>query len=177
MTYLWLFIFEEWFASVPDPDPWDPYLCFGPPWYASGSASQRHGSEDPEPHPDPYQNVTDPQHWLEVSIRHTSAERRIELTCMVVVSSSLACPMMLCFTGRFVCESARYSRKSGKPDTNKKTLFFTVIQFCGSGSFYHQAKIVRKTSIPTVFWLLYNYLSLKNDENVASKSIEQKNLK
>jgi hypothetical protein len=33
----------------------------------------------------------------------------------------------------------------------------------GSGSFYHQAKIVRKTLIPTV-------TSLKNYENVPSKS-------
>jgi hypothetical protein len=31
----------------------------------------------------------------------------------------------------------------------------------GSGSFYHQAKIVRKTLIPTVFWLLFDFLSLK----------------
>jgi hypothetical protein len=41
----------------------------------------------------------------------------------------------------------------------------------GSGSFYHQAKIV-KNSIPTVFWLLYDFLSLTNDVNVASKSNE-----
>jgi hypothetical protein len=27
--------------------------------YGAGSISQRHGSVDP----DPYQNVTDPQHW------------------------------------------------------------------------------------------------------------------
>jgi hypothetical protein len=42
----------------------------------------------------------------------------------------------------------------------------------GSGSFYHQAKIVRKTLIPTVLWLLYDFLSFKND--VASKSNKQK---
>jgi len=30
----------------------------------SGAISQRHGSADPDP--DPPQNVTDPQHWLEV---------------------------------------------------------------------------------------------------------------
>jgi hypothetical protein len=36
------------------------YQCFG-----SGSVSQRYGSEDP--HPDPYQNVTDPQHCIEDS--------------------------------------------------------------------------------------------------------------
>ncbi len=28
----------------------------------------------------------------------------------------------------------------------------------GSGSFYHQAKIVRKTLIPTVLWLLFDFL-------------------
>ncbi len=32
-------------------------------------------------------------------------------------------------------------------------------QSYGSGSFYHQAKIVKKTLIPTVLWLLYNVLS------------------
>jgi hypothetical protein len=36
------------------------------------------------------------------------------------------------------------------------------------------SKIVRKTLIPTVFWLLYDFSSLKNDVNVASKSNKQK---
>jgi hypothetical protein len=40
----------------------------------------------------------------------------------------------------------------------------------GSGSFYHQAKIVRKTLITTVLWLLYDFLSLKNGVDVASKN-------
>jgi hypothetical protein len=41
----------------------------------------------------------------------------------------------------------------------------------GSGSFYHRAKIVRKTLIPTVVLLYYFItLSLKNDVNVPSKS-------
>jgi len=31
----------------------------------------------------------------------------------------------------------------------------------GSGSFYHQAKIVRKTVDPTALWLLFDFLSLK----------------
>ncbi len=43
----------------------------------------------------------------------------------------------------------------------------------GSGSFYHQAKIARKTLIPTVLWLLLDFLSLKNDINVPSKSNKQ----
>jgi hypothetical protein len=41
---------------------------------------------------------------------------------------------------------------------------------------FHQAKIVRKTLIPTVFRLLNDFLFLKNDVNVASKSNKQKNL-
>ncbi len=44
-----------------------------------------------------------------------------------------------------------------------------------SGSFYHQAKIVRKTLTPgTALWLLFDFLSLKNDVNVPSKSNKQK---
>ena len=39
----------------------------------------------------------------------------------------------------------------------------------GSGSF-HQAKIVRKTFISTVLWLLYDFLPLETDVNVPSKS-------
>jgi hypothetical protein len=31
----------------------------------------------------------------------------------------------------------------------------------GSGSFYHQVKIVRKTLFPTALWLLFDFLSLK----------------
>ncbi len=44
----------------------------------------------------------------------------------------------------------------------------------GSRSFYHQAYIVRKTLISTVLRVLYDFLSLKNDVNVASKSNKQK---
>ena len=42
----------------------------------------------------------------------------------------------------------------------------------GSGSFYHQAKIARKTLIPIVLWLL---LDFEKDVNVPSKSNKQKN--
>ncbi len=45
----------------------------------------------------------------------------------------------------------------------------------GSESFCHHAKIVRKTLIPTVSRLLFDFLSLKNDVNVPSKSNKQKN--
>ncbi len=37
------------------------------------------------------------------------------------------------------------------------------------GSFYHNAKIIRKILIPTVLWLLFHFLSLKNDVKVPSK--------
>jgi hypothetical protein len=41
----------------------------------------------------------------------------------------------------------------------------------GSRSFCHQAKIVRKTLIPTVLYLLLDFLSSKNDVIVPSKVI------
>jgi hypothetical protein len=43
----------------------------------------------------------------------------------------------------------------------------SVSQRYGSGSFYHQAKIVRKTLISTFLLLLYDFLSLKKDVNVS----------
>ncbi len=43
-----------------------------------------------------------------------------------------------------------------------------------SGSFQPQAKIMRKTLIPTVWSLLYDFLNMKNDVNIASKSNMQK---
>ena len=49
----------------------------------------------------------------------------------------------------------------------------------GFGSFYHQAKIVRKTLITTVLQLLFDFLSLKNTGNVnvlPSKNNKQKTL-
>jgi hypothetical protein len=45
----------------------------------------------------------------------------------------------------------------------------------GSGFFYHKAKIVGKTLISTVLWLFFDFLSLKNDVKVPSKSTKQKN--
>ncbi len=52
------------------------------------------------------------------------------------------------------------------------------VQCCGSGSesgsFYHHAKRVRKTLIPTVCDF-FRLLSLKNDVNVPSKSNKQNN--
>ncbi len=60
------------------------------------------------------------------------------------------------------------------PDLNPDPSDTYVLGAPGSGSFYLQAKIVRKTLIPTVLWLLFDFLSLKNDVNVLSKSNKQK---
>jgi hypothetical protein len=40
----------------------------------SGSISERHGSADPYPDPDPPQNVLDPQQWYALSIFMGKAE-------------------------------------------------------------------------------------------------------
>ncbi len=48
----------------------------------------------------------------------------------------------------------------------------------GLGSFCHQAKIVRKTLIPTDLWLLNDFLSLKNKVRCTfkkAKNLEEKN--
>ncbi len=39
----------------------------------------------------------------------------------------------------------------------------------GTGHKLSAPTVVRKTLIPTVLWILYDFLSLKNDENVPSK--------
>jgi hypothetical protein len=50
------------------------------------------------------------------------------------------------------------------------------ISCSGSGSFYHHAKILRKTLITHYFVTLLDFLSLKNYVNVASKSNKQKKI-
>jgi hypothetical protein len=45
----------------------------------------------------------------------------------------------------------------------------SVSQRYGSGSFFHQAIIVRKFLIPTVLRLLFDFLSLKNNLNLPFK--------
>ncbi len=44
----------------------------------------------------------------------------------------------------------------------------------GSWSFYNQAKIVRKPLIPSVLWLHYDFLSLKNDVMQRQKVMGKK---
>jgi hypothetical protein len=47
----------------------------------------------------------------------------------------------------------------------------SICQRYGSRSFYQQAEIVRKTWIPIVLWLLFDFLSLKNYVKVISRKI------
>jgi hypothetical protein len=61
------------------------------------------------------------------------------------------------------------------PDPNPDPPNPHIFEPPGSGSFYQQAEMVIKTLIPTVLWLLLDFLSLKNDVNVPSKSNKQKN--
>jgi hypothetical protein len=44
----------------------------------------------------------------------------------------------------------------------------------GSGSFYHQTKIVWQSLIPTAFWILFDFLSFKNNVNNLQKVISRK---
>jgi hypothetical protein len=46
----------------------------------------------------------------------------------------------------------------------------------GSGSFYHHAKNGKKSLYSFYFVTFFDFLSLKNDVNVPSKSIKQKKL-
>jgi hypothetical protein len=50
----------------------------------------------------------------------------------------------------------------------------SISQRYGSGSFYHQAEIVRKTLFPAVLLLLFYFLSFKNDECTLQKVISRK---
>ncbi len=65
------------------------------------------------------------------------------------------------------------SRTGGSPGSGSGS----ISPRYGSGSFYLQAKLVRKTLIPTILWLLYDFLSLKSDVNVTLKSNNKKTLK
>jgi hypothetical protein len=58
----------------------------------------------------------------------------------------------------------------GPPGSSSRS----ISQMYGSGSLYHQPKIVRKPLIPTFLLLLFDFLSLKNDVNVPSKVIRRK---
>jgi hypothetical protein len=61
------------------------------------------------------------------------------------------------------------------PDQDADRIRIRIRIRIGSGSFYHSAKIVRKTLISTVLLRLFDFLSLKSYVNVPSKSNMQKN--
>jgi hypothetical protein len=72
----------------------------------------------------------------------------------------------------YICGN-RYNQCSG----SGSTCFWASrirIRILLLSSFYHQAKIVRKTLIPPVLWLLMDFLSLKNGVKVPSKSTGSK---
>jgi hypothetical protein len=65
----------------------------------------------------------------------------------------------------------------GLPDSDTSQRYGSGSGSCsGSGSFYHHAKMVRKTLIFYHFVTLLDFLSLKNDVNVASKINKQKKI-
>ncbi len=73
--------------SVGDPDP----CVFGPPGSAYGSVSQRYGSEDP--HPDPYQNVMDPQLWFGSCVCVCLMVNRVESVLLLLSTDGMACSL------------------------------------------------------------------------------------
>ncbi len=58
---------------------------FGPPRSTSGSVCQRYGSEDPDLHTDPYQNVTDLTYHLLI---HLYCTRSSKFNCSNLLNSS-----------------------------------------------------------------------------------------
>ncbi len=90
------------------------------------------------------------------------------MAASITVQSMPPPPSPSATLGKQCCESGSGSGSVG-------SIFFGP-PGSGSGSCYHQAKIVRKTLIPTVLWNLFDFLSLKNDGNVPSKSNKLKNI-
>jgi hypothetical protein len=90
-----------------------------------------------------------------------------------------------CATPDYSCQADYLCSSVADPDPSDPYVFGppgsgSISQRYGSGSrsFYHQAKIVRKTLIPTALYLLlFDFLSLKNDVrvNVPSKYNKKKN--
>ncbi len=67
VTSLCLFIFAVWCKKYQCSESAYGSICFWASRSAFASVSQRYGSEDPDLHPDLYQNVTDPQHCSQVT--------------------------------------------------------------------------------------------------------------
>ncbi len=100
VTFLWLFICEEWCkcTSVPNLHP-DPYV-FGPPGSASGSFSQRCGSGSvPKCHGSP----TLEKRWFTKFI-HTKKTR--DTICKTILSDTPLLCVCVCRTGVFAVGAA-----------------------------------------------------------------------
>jgi hypothetical protein len=80
----------------------------------SGSISQRHGSADPDPVPDPHQNVMDPQHCPKVL--RTSKESTKSITCRAPGPETRGRADVSYTWRRWVVRYCRYPRRlSGGP--------------------------------------------------------------
>ncbi len=88
----------------------------------------------------------------------TTMRGRTSLTTMTVLPARSHRRLAVCVAG-----SVPDSHVFGPPWSG------SISQRYGSGSFYHQAKIVRKTSIPTVLRLLLDFLFCKNYGNIPLK--------
>jgi hypothetical protein len=76
-----------------------------------------------------------------------------------------------------LCKKLRvnWTVRNSVPDPNPDPPDPHVFGPPGSGSFYHHAKIVRIGNIDSYYFVtLFDFLSLKNDVNVPSKSNSRK---
>jgi hypothetical protein len=79
-----------------------------------------------------------------------------------------ALSVLLSGSGHFARAVKKSNLKSSVADPGSESG-----SICQRYESYHQAKIVRKTLFPIVV-IFYDFLSLKNDVNVPSKSYKQK---
>jgi hypothetical protein len=154
------------------------------------------------PCPSPLLLSTPPQRCLYPRLVHTSLYRRVLLQRFIFKTPSLTLVRRVTRLGyheKRNCAEVENVISEGSPDSEKSrfekhTLSASVLDpdpnpnldldplvrgmdpAPGSGSFYHHAKIVRKTLIPTILRLFLTFLSLKNYVNVPSKSNKQKKL-
>ncbi len=120
--------------------------------------------------------------WLFFIIINVAYIRRVRI-CDLPVISTLGCLLVNYAYSKILYPASPLPMclfYNSVPDPSDPHVFGppgsgSFSQRYGSGYFHHPAKIVSKTLIPTVFWLSFDFLSLKNDVNVPSKSNKQKN--
>ncbi len=115
----------------------------------------RYGSADP----DPYQNVTDPQHWLKQIIRRSNKS-------------------VLQFDSPQVFEVPKPNALTSVPDPDPPDSYVFVLGLSDPDPSLIKQKNEKNLdsySFVVCFVTSFGLLSLKNDVNVASKSNKQKN--